>query len=195
MCIRDSCWTPLVTPTGSPILAAYSYRVEISAGDPTFSAIYDWVETEQSCWTPISGYPDLTNYYWRVAMRDGQSRIGDYSDPITFTKQYPITTLISPTTGSQSGETPTFVWEPMDGASSYRLEVSLYQNFGQLYDWVTTNNSRYTPQAAYPPGETYYWRVAIVDWNGHRGPFNDATVILTDTNRGSSVYLPLVLRN
>ncbi len=178
------CWTPLITPTNNPILTAYRYRLEISDGDPTFSNLYELVNNlEQCCWTPVVGYADRTNYYWRVAMIDGQGRIGDYSAPISFTKQYPVTTLISPTHGSQSGETPTFVWTPVDGAASYRLEVSLYDNFGILYDSVTTNNSRYTPLKDYTAGETYYWRVAIKDKSGHSGPFNDATIILTDTNQ------------
>ncbi len=187
------CWTPLITPTSDhPVLAAWKYRVEVSKGDPTFSSIYDFIETEQACWTPSKGYEDGT-YYWRVAMRDGESKLGSYSEPITFTKQYPITTLISPTTGSTLAETPTFVWTPVDGAGSYRLEVSLFSNFGTLYDWVNTNNTRYTPNKEYATGETYHWRVAIIDKDGKYGPFNTATIILDPYPY--SVYLPLVVRH
>lgn len=185
------CWTPIVTPTNHPILAAYKYRIAVSEGDPTFSTLYDSAETEQSCWTPIKGYKDGT-YYWHVAMRDGNSNLGDYSTAVTFTKQYPITTLISPTTGSQIAETPTFVWTPVDGAAQYRLEVSLYENFGVLYDSATTNNSRYTPSKEYGTGENYYWRVAMIDKNGNYGPFNTADIILDPYPY--HIYLPLVIR-
>jgi len=186
------CWTPVVTPTGSPVLAAWKYRVQVSPGDPTFSSIYDDIVTEQSCWTPTRGYDDRTNYYWRVAMIDGDTRIGGYSDPLTFTKQYPVTTLISPLSGSQVGETPTFVWSPVDGAARYRLQVSRYSTFGIIYDEVETNNTRYTPTRAYETGVTYYWRVAIIDKHGKQGPFNTATIILDPYPY--RVYIPLAMR-
>jgi len=187
------CWTPLVTPTGSPILAAWKYRVEVSKGDPTFSSIYDSAYTEQACWTPTMGYDDNAAYYWRVAMLDGQGKLGDYSEPVTFTKQYPVTTLISPTSGSKMAEMPTFAWTPVDGAASYRLEVSKLANFSALYELVTTNNTRYKPSWVYDIGETYYWRVAIIDIHGKWGPFN--TAILIFDPYPYSTYLPIVIRS
>jgi hypothetical protein len=46
------CWDPLIVSSeGDPVLAAYKYRLQVSRGDPTFSTIYEQVETEQSCWT------------------------------------------------------------------------------------------------------------------------------------------------
>jgi hypothetical protein len=80
------CWEPLiVSPSdGIPVLAAHKYRIQISRGDPTFSSIYDNADTEQSCWTPTKGYHD-GKYYWRVAMIDGQGRLGQYSEVKEFT--------------------------------------------------------------------------------------------------------------
>jgi hypothetical protein len=170
------CWTPLV----ETILAAYKYRVQVS-GDPTFSSVYDTVDTEQSCWTPIKGYADDQDYYWRVAVMDGQNRVGNYSDAETFTKQYPTTTLVSPASGSSSTETPTFIWTPVDGAAKYRLEISASPNFTPLYETaVTTTSTRWTPLKAYDLTGTYYWRVAIIDANNNQGPFVGATIILLD---------------
>ena len=49
------CWEPTIkfADVGDPIpiLAAWKYRVQVSK-DPNFSAIFDTVDTEQSCWTP-----------------------------------------------------------------------------------------------------------------------------------------------
>jgi hypothetical protein len=145
--------------------------------EPTFSGLYDYVDTEQSSWTPIKGYGDGT-YYWRVAVYDGAGKIGAYSDYQTFTKQYPITTLVSPISGAHQNTTPTFVWTPVDGAASYKLQVSKVATFATTYDSITTPNTRFTPTMKYPNGSTYYWRVAIVDANGNIGPYSDATVIL-----------------
>ncbi len=124
-------------------------------------------------------------------MIDGDGKLGEYSPYQTFTKQYPVTTLVSPITGSTISSTPTFVWTPVDGAAAYRLEVSLYPTFSPTYDAVTTNNTRFTPTKIYPDG-TYYWRVAIIDADNRMGPFNNATIILTEYPY--KIYLPSTLR-
>jgi hypothetical protein len=175
------CWEPLIvnSPTGDPILAAWKYRIQVSK-DPLFSLIYETVDTEQSCWTPTNstlGYDDGP-YYWHVAMLDGEAKPGQYSDYEMLTKQYPVTMLVSPLSGSTSGVTPTFVWTPVNGAARYKLEVSLFDNFSTPYDTVTTDNTRYTPTKTYLTNRTYYWRVAIVDYANKVGPYTNATIIL-----------------
>lgn len=186
------CWNPLLAldQSGIPVLAAYKYRVQVSRGDPTFSTIYDSIDTEQTCWTPTKGYDD-GKYYWRVAMMDGQGRLGEYSAPAEFTKQYPTTTLIKPLNGQIVPSTPTFEWSPVQGAALYKLEVSQYPTFSPIYDSVTTNNTRFTPTKVYQDGKTYYWHVAIIDKDGKLGPFNDATIILNSTQK---LFLPMVVR-
>jgi hypothetical protein len=188
------CWDPLIVSSDSqPVLAAWKYRIQVS-NDPTFSKIYDNVDTEQSCWTPTKGYDDGT-YYWRAAMIDGDGNVGTFTDPpVQFTKQYPVTTLLSPGSGSVVGDTPTFAWTPINGAASYRIEVSLYPTFSLQYEpAVTTNNARYTPTKRYETYKQYYWRVAMIDGDGRIGPYNDATVILNPYWK--KVYLPAVERD
>ena len=184
------CWEPVIKTPENPVLAAWKYRVQVSK-DPNFSAIFDTVDTEQSCWTPKKGYDD-GDYYWRVAMIDGNSKLGNYCAPQTFTKQYPITTLISPLSGSVIAETPTFIWMPVDGAARYKLEVSQYPTFSPTYDSVTTSNTRYTPTKAYTIRKTYYWRVAIIDNDGKIGPFVGA-IIIVDPNP-YRIFLPSIRR-
>ena len=172
------CWMPLIvnSPSGDPVLAAWRYRIQVST-EPTFSNIYDGTETEQSCWTPTKGYDD-GQYYWRIAMLDGDFKPGNYSASQTFTKQYATTTLISPTSGSNTSSTPTFVWQPVNGAARYRLETSQFSTFTPIYESVTTDNARWTPTFSYATDTTYYWRVAIIDSDGKIGPFVGATIIL-----------------
>ncbi len=172
------CWTPLIANSlsGDPVLAAWRYRIQVST-EPTFSNIYDSTETEQSCWTPTKGYDD-GQYYWRIAMLDGDFKPGNYSAYQTFTKQYATTSLISPATGSSTANTPTFVWSPVNGAARYRLETSQFPTFTPIYESVTTDNTRWTPTFSYTTDTTYYWRVAILDSDGKIGPFVGATIIL-----------------
>lgn len=183
------CWQPLLFwDDGQPVLAAYKYRVQVYFN----SALLETAETEQACYTPTMGYAD-GNYSWRVAMIDGNARVGDYSAPATFTKQYPVSTLLSPIAGS-APETPTFYWSAVQGAANYRLEISQSPTFGVLYDSVTTNNTRYTPNRIYQTPRTYFWRVAMIDHNGKMGPFNDAEILLDPTDRPFKLFLPLSKR-
>lgn len=190
------CWNPLiVSNNGTPVLAAARYRVQLSRGDPTFSQIYDNIETEQVCWTATKGYDD-GKYYWRVAMIDGQGRQGEFSPAAEFTKQYPRAVPHSPVSGSTSASTPTFTWTAADavtpyvfGAANYKLEISQYPIFSPTYEVVTTHNTRYTPTKLFQSNKTYYWRVAIIDSDGKIGPFSDATIILRNT-----LYLPALLK-
>ncbi len=189
------CWDPLLKldADNQPVLAAYRYRLQVSKGDPTFSTTYENVETEQACWTPTMGYDD-GKYYWRVAMIDGNGRLGDYSEVAIFTKQYPITQLLSPKNNQTLQTTPTFSWSQVSEATSYRLEISQFPTFSPLYDGATTNNTSLIPLRIYDLDHTYYWRVAILDHDGKIGPYNDAIIILGTPPGGSMLYLPLVTR-
>lgn len=125
----------------------------------------------------MKGYSDQ-EYYWKVSMKDGNGRPGDFTDYVTVTKQYPITTLVSPLSGATITDTPTFVWTPVDGAAKYRLQTSIYENFGTTVEDIITDFTSYTPTGKYTISRTYYWRVAIRDQNGNYGPFSTAIVIL-----------------
>jgi hypothetical protein len=157
------------------VLTAWKYRLQVSQ-DANFSSIYETVDTANNCWTPPTGYHDGV-YYWRAAMIDGQGKVGSYSPAATFTKQYPVTTLVSPVSGAIPA-TPTFVWTPVTGAATYRFEVSLYSTFYPLYDSVDTFNTQFTPTKLYSGDQVYFWRVAIRDRSGRMGPFTDAMFIV-----------------
>jgi len=184
------CWDPLIKyseePPYEPILTAWKYRVQVSR-DGAFSSIYETIDTYNNCWTPSKGYADGM-YYWHVAMFDGNSKMGSYSPTATFIKQYPITTLVSPISGGVSG-TPTFIWTPVDGAATYRFEVSKYSTFSPAYDTVETINTKFTPTKIYDSNVVFYWRVAIRDRNGNLGPFTDATIII---GLGNQLFIPLI---
>jgi hypothetical protein len=123
-------------------------------------------------------------------MIDGNNRMGDYSPSATFTKQYPITTLISPI-NEPVPLTPTFIWTPVDGASTYLFEVSWFATFYPLYESVETINTQYTPTNLYASNQVYNWRVAIRDRNGRLGPYTDARIIIGEIY---PTFLPLIVK-
>ncbi len=177
------CWEPVIaSDSDSPVLAAWKYRVQVSR-DPTFTTIWDTVDTEQICWTPTKGYYD-GDYWWRVAMIDGAGRLGAWSGASTFRKAYPLPTGLSQTPGPG---TPTFSWAPVDGAASYKVEVSAYAGFNVILDSVTTNNTRWTPTKVYTTLTTWYWRVAMIDKDGRQGSSEFRVVTLENP-----MFLPRV---
>jgi hypothetical protein len=185
------CWDPLVkyNDQGQPVLTALKYRLQVSL-EPDFSQIYDSTDTFNNCWTPTKGYQDR-NYYWRVAMIDGNNQLGQYSDPpATFTKRYPTGRLLSPGRGPLES-TPTFIWAPVDGAATYVFEVSKYPNFSVPYDLAVTVNTRFTPMKSYASGAMYYWRVAMRDGDGIQGPFTSSSIIIGDIYPS---FLPVIQR-
>lgn len=188
------CWDPvLVSDTNSdPVLAAFKYRLQFSI-DASYPPGTKQIDTEQNCFTPEEGYADGT-YYWRVAMIDGNNRVGEYSASQNVTKQYPITTLLSPANGSTSTSAPTFIWTPVDGAAYYRLEISTDPTFATLIGGpIITYSVRHTPIFTMLNDE-YYWRVAMVDSYGKLGPFTDAVIIIDPSGFGIKTYLPIVTR-
>lgn len=196
------CWDKLIRVDGEgiPVLSAAKYVVQVSKGDPNFSSITETATTEQSCWTSQKGYVD-GKYYWRVAMIDGGGKYSEYSPAAEFTKQYPIAKPKSPANGSASNETPTFTWTDSTGtkpyvfgAAAYKVEISTSPTFATLYDSATTDNSTFIPTKMYATGQTYYWRIAIVDADGKVGPFTDARIILDPNASKERIYLPFTGR-
>ena len=187
-------WSPLLEEDGShtAVLAAWKYRVQVSRDD-TFSAIWDTVDTEQPCWTPTKGYYDDADYFWRVAMIDGQGKAGSYSPAASFQKAYPLPALVSPVGGATSQGTPTFVWKPLNGAAAYKVEVST-NNFVSIKETAKTNNCRWTPTSIYAGGGiTYYWRVRMIDKDGREGSAEFSTFIVDPSvPLDNPVFLPRI---
>jgi hypothetical protein len=188
------CWTPVIQDDsmGIPVLSAFRYKLQVSE-DPAFSppSLVETIDTEQSCWTAIKGYND-GQYYWHVAMMDGQGKRGDYSATETFVKQYPITTLVSPLNGADLDAVPTFVWTPVNGAAGYRIEISIYDNYSKLTAFAVTHNAAFTPTVTFAEDRTYYWRVAMIDDDNLYGPYNNATIIYNKWDY--SIFLPIAIQ-
>jgi hypothetical protein len=84
-----------------------------------------------------------------------------------FQKRSTPANLLSPADGSQLAATqPEFQWTPVQGASSYRLEVSTDPSFGTLLTNVTTKSTAFVSTTIYPAQSTLYWRVQATDGQG-----------------------------
>lgn len=184
-------WQTVLTPTVQPRWGAPRYRLQVATTPTGFSSPFEDVIADTINWTPTKSYPDGT-YYWRVAVRDAAGKDGPFSPVCSFTKQYPVVTLVSPLTGTVTGGFPTFVWTAVDGAARYKIEIAKNPNFSPKYDEATTNNTRFTPAKRYDT-TTYYWRVAIMDKSNNYGPWTNSVVIVNPYPH--RIFLPLVLKN
>ncbi len=69
--------------------------------------------------------------------------------------------LAEPADGSTAvASTPTFSWDPVPGATSYRLEVARDAAFAQLVIDETVTGTTYTPDGVLDPDTTYHWRAS-----------------------------------
>jgi hypothetical protein len=121
-------------------------------------------------------------YYWRVAMRRSDNVLGQWTSIISFTKTSLVPTLISPLNAVVVNDQPTFVWaatisntgELHIAAPRYRLQWDDNPQFNSPTT-VETEATSYTPLKGQSLDDgTWFWRVAIIDGNGRRGPDSPA---------------------
>jgi hypothetical protein len=148
------------------IVGAKTYRLIVSK-EPDLSPIYDTIITDYTSYTPytagsLDGYPNDT-YYWQVEARNSGGTIIATSEARSLTKQEPLP-LIAPVDGALGLLVdPTFEWNQIVGAKTYRLIVSKDPSLSPIYDTIITDYTSYTPDTdgsydAYP-NDTYYWKV------------------------------------
>ncbi len=176
------------------MVGAADYRLIISK-EADLSPIYDQVLTDYNSYTPFTAgsydaFPNGT-YYWRVDARNGSGIVIGTSDARSFTKQEAL--LLTSPADEVTGllVDPTFTWNQIVGAKTYRLIISKEADLSPIYDQVITDYNRYTPFTAgsydaFPNG-TYYWQVEARN--------SSDIVIVTSAARGLTKQEPLPLVN
>ena len=153
--------------TWKPISGYSSYYVVV-ATDASFQNVIDYAFTQTPAYAPRTGfsvtdYPDST-YYWAVLPATGMDGTGvvarpDLAPAQTFQKQSAAPTLTAPADNASISTWPVFQWTPVDGAYLYHVEVATDQNFSNLVDNTTVDETSYTAASTYPAGQKLYWRV------------------------------------
>jgi hypothetical protein len=105
-------------------------------------------------------------YFWRVQPRyklpNYQAIYGSWTSGWSFRRLgYTAKNLQT----SVSWATPTFNWDMVEGASTYRLQVSTYPNFSSTIINQVTPLTSYTPPTTLAQG-VYYWRVQVIRYDG-----------------------------
>ena len=155
--------------------AAQTYHVQLST-DSNFvtTLVNDSTLTDTS--RPVSGLQFSTRYYWHVRAKNGVG-VGPFSSRFAFTTQFqppPAPTLQSPPNGSTNMPLVlTLSWNPVGGATSYRLQVATNSSFTSIVvdDSLLTATSRSIGPLV--NNTQYFWHVSATNPGG-TGPYSTA---------------------
>lgn len=151
------------------------YQIQI-ARDAKFTQVVEtWEQYEQKT-NPLyalvantfqsnNAYGDNESYYWRVRVRyekydNTQYDYGAWSPAMRFKLDSYLVGNPRLSTGAIANITPTFQWDRVEGASTYKIQIDSDVNFSKPLERVLSGTS-YTPVDPLKDG-TYYWRVAIM---------------------------------
>lgn len=144
------------------VTGATSYRVQVATGSNFDTLLYN-VTTESTRATPPADLP-MGALHWRVAAIDSSRATGAFSGA-TFTKtRLSAPVQAAPTDGADlrfPTDPPTFSWEPVPGAKSYRLEVDDAPDFIGAAVHTTTSTS-FTLTEPQTVGPSFHWRVQAI---------------------------------
>ena len=112
------------------------------------------------------------SYYWRVRIRHekidslGAYDYGPWSPAMRFKLSSRLPGNPQLSTGAEVFMTPTFLWDRVEGASGYTLQIDNDANFSSPIVNQALDGTSYTPQElstnlALLPGTQYYWRLAM----------------------------------
>ena len=136
----------------TPVVAARSYRLQVSR-DPTFgSAILEDVVTDSTAYTSTKTFDADVDLYWRVRADDENLHGLTWSATGRFRKTL-ATPVLDPGNPDRGDDVPTWQWFPVPGAVSYDVEVQFPSGLTQTF--------RGLPSAAFTPTEmkgTGIWR-------------------------------------
>ena len=162
-------WRDVRFPSGTTF---NYYQIQV-ATDPAFDLptilIDDFttpLDVTDSDYTPSFDLSAATTYYWRVRSLNTADDFSAWSLVRTFRTAYNPPTLIGPDGGSISLR-PTFTWNAVIGATSYKIQVSTVNTFKSKVVNVTVYTNSYTMTKDLLPATTYYWHVQAL---GPYGP-------------------------
>jgi hypothetical protein len=173
-------YVPNPTYNQLPILRWHSdssvsvYRIQVDTNQSFLSPVIS-VPTADTFFTPLVNLP-FNTYYWRVGDNESTINWSPISSLIIQDSLVPILIPYSP--DPTRNRTPVLAWHPVNGASSYNVQISTFPTFLSLYSSNAVTDTFYTPQANLPIGKIY-WRVNSGHGNQYSIP--DTLTILNDS--------------
>ncbi|MCE5208520.1 MAG: Ig-like domain-containing protein [Chloroflexi bacterium] len=153
---------------GASTPPATYYRLQVSTNSSFTRIVLDQPDIYGTTFTTATALSPGVKYFWRVRGYNPAGTAGAWSTVPYFETFLAIPTLSSPAEGELlKTDRPTFNWGNVDGATSYKIQVSTNRLFSTyLVDQIVTE-SQYTPGFDLPQNRLLYWRVRAKSTNVH----------------------------
>lgn len=156
------------------VQTAESYNIEFSK-NINFAVIEQMSKTQiKANQVNISGFEENTTYFWRVKSNNqwGQSPWSNIYSFETGIAQAGVPKLTFPTNNSTKIDLNlSLVWEKVDGATSYRVQISEKSSFSELKINNIINENQY-PIVDLDNFKEYYWRISAIN-STSESPFSN----------------------
>jgi hypothetical protein len=163
---------------------AEKYYIQISK-NPDFTNIFKADSTISDTLITITDLLKGVKYYWRIQVK-GTGGLGPWSEFRNFTTAISlpgVTELVSATPLPRRADYISLTWKKVEYASKYSVELSVYQDFSDIFKSVTTSDTTFNINGT-KEGQKYYWRVQAKNVSG-AGPWSDIsefTIIVAPTD-------------
>lgn len=152
------------------------FNLEIPGVKTKINSKYFWIEKGASD-TKVANYNGEitleTSNKTVVVQKNQGSVINQTGTPSDAKDLLPSPNIISPANMlNVLSQTQEFVWNSVDGAHSYWIEIGLDNNFKTMYDTRKNITETRTTFNNFQKG-VYYWRTCSVDNSGLPGPFSE----------------------
>jgi hypothetical protein len=166
-----------------PAFGADGYQVQM-ARDVQFTDVFETWESYETQSSPFFTlipstfqtkivYADNESYYWRVRTRHEKYSpkstsydYGPWSPAMRFKLDSRLVGNPRLSTGVDAFMTPTFLWDRVEGAAGYTIQIDDDSNFSSPLLTQATDADSFTPSdtstaTSLQPGTQYFWRVVM----------------------------------
>lgn len=164
--VRDA--RPQFRWTESAEAASYAWQL---AGDADFKQLLGEHATLSGDSVRAPQELPLGHYWWRIASRDRDGKLGPYSDPLPFERvaEPPAPAIGAP---KHAGKDMDFGWQAGLPGQRYQVQMARAADFAQpTLDRTVDQPALQIPKPAHG---TWYLRVRTLDTDGYAGPWSPA---------------------
>jgi len=159
-------WSDSTLPSG---VSLTNYQVQVALDSAFTNIVTDQFINKSAFQVTPPGLTPDTKYYWRVQAFGSNGSTSNWTSTRYFRAAMLPTSLLAPANRTIPAVTtlrPTFTWTPVNGVSSYTIQIATTSSFASLLVNTKASGTSYTPTSNLPSGRVLYWRVRAEGANG-----------------------------
>ena len=142
------------------------YQLQVAKDSGFASPVIDQ-DLAASEYTPDTDLEPNTAYFWRVKAFNTIGQYSSWSEERIFREAMLVPELTAPVDSALPDTLrPLFDWQDVEGASSYKMQVSVDSTMKKPFISKNVTDSEYLPTSDLPTGRFLYWRVRAEGENG-----------------------------